>query len=273
MLAGGAPLHAERLAARGGPADARHDPLVFYDTSSYGPRAIDAMVRVVGVEQLVYGSDRPSSTPPRSPRSARPPRTRSLSVNPARLLCDPPLEARMTDARGRDLDAASCARRAGSPPARAVVRPRRARPDAAHLRGAARATTHLAVWLICWMDDHDTGFHDHDLSRRRGRGRRAARCARSGSSLGGRPAARDVAAGASFDFGAADIHRVLHAGGEPGGHAPRLLAAAVADGRLRGLPTASCGATRSPTPRSCARSAPSDALEQRTGPLAGGWPR
>src|SRR4051794_8210057 len=22
----------------------------------------------------------------------------------------------------------------------------------------------LAVWLICWMDDHDTGFHDHDLS-------------------------------------------------------------------------------------------------------------
>jgi hypothetical protein len=23
---------------------------------------------------------------------------------------------------------------------------------------------HVAVWLICWMDDHDTGFHDHDLS-------------------------------------------------------------------------------------------------------------
>ena len=23
---------------------------------------------------------------------------------------------------------------------------------------------HLAVWLICWMEDHDTGFHDHDLS-------------------------------------------------------------------------------------------------------------
>ena len=22
----------------------------------------------------------------------------------------------------------------------------------------------VAVWLICWMDDHDTGFHDHDLS-------------------------------------------------------------------------------------------------------------
>ena len=22
----------------------------------------------------------------------------------------------------------------------------------------------VAVWLICWMEDHDTGFHDHDLS-------------------------------------------------------------------------------------------------------------
>jgi hypothetical protein len=22
----------------------------------------------------------------------------------------------------------------------------------------------VTAWLICWMDDHDTGFHDHDLS-------------------------------------------------------------------------------------------------------------
>ena len=22
----------------------------------------------------------------------------------------------------------------------------------------------VAAWLICWMDDHDTGFHDHDRS-------------------------------------------------------------------------------------------------------------
>src|SRR4051794_41909548 len=21
---------------------------------------------------------------------------------------------------------------------------------------------HATVWLICWMDGHDTGFHDHD---------------------------------------------------------------------------------------------------------------
>ncbi len=23
---------------------------------------------------------------------------------------------------------------------------------------------HLTAWLICWMEDHDTGFHDHDIS-------------------------------------------------------------------------------------------------------------
>jgi 6-methylsalicylate decarboxylase len=63
MLAGLAPLHAERLAARGGPSDAVHDRLTFFDTSSYGPRAIDAMLRVVGVDRLLYGSDRPVIEP------------------------------------------------------------------------------------------------------------------------------------------------------------------------------------------------------------------
>ncbi len=62
FLAGGAPLHAERLAARGGPpvGDARS----YYDVSSYGPRMVDAAVRAVGLEQLVYGSDRPVCAPP-----------------------------------------------------------------------------------------------------------------------------------------------------------------------------------------------------------------
>jgi predicted TIM-barrel fold metal-dependent hydrolase len=63
MLAGLAPLHAERLAARGGPADAVHDRLTYFDTSSYGPRAIDAMLRAVGVDRLLYGSDRPVVAP------------------------------------------------------------------------------------------------------------------------------------------------------------------------------------------------------------------
>jgi predicted TIM-barrel fold metal-dependent hydrolase len=59
MLAGGAPLHTERLAARGGPAGAVADEGIFYDTSSYGARTIDAVVRCVGIDQLVHGSDRP----------------------------------------------------------------------------------------------------------------------------------------------------------------------------------------------------------------------
>jgi predicted TIM-barrel fold metal-dependent hydrolase len=57
MLAGLAPLQRERLVARGGRAVA--DPGVFVDTSSYGARAVDAMVRELGVDALVHGSDLP----------------------------------------------------------------------------------------------------------------------------------------------------------------------------------------------------------------------
>jgi 6-methylsalicylate decarboxylase len=63
MLAGAAPIHVERLRARGGPADRLHDPLLFYETSSYGPQALDALVRRVGAEQIVRGTDRPVIEP------------------------------------------------------------------------------------------------------------------------------------------------------------------------------------------------------------------
>jgi len=63
MLAGLAPLHTERLLARGGPAISVEDPLIFYDTSSNGPQAISLMERLVGSEQLLYGSDRPVVDP------------------------------------------------------------------------------------------------------------------------------------------------------------------------------------------------------------------
>ncbi|WP_354701158.1 hypothetical protein DSM112329_01465 [Paraconexibacter sp. AEG42_29] len=59
-LAGLAPLHAERTAVRGGPdAESAIDPNIFYDTSSYGPRAIRALTCLVGTTQLVDGSDHP----------------------------------------------------------------------------------------------------------------------------------------------------------------------------------------------------------------------
>jgi hypothetical protein len=86
MLAGGAPLHHERSSARGGPASAVADPLTFYDTSSYAERALDAAVRVVGIDQLVYGSDRPVVDPTSPELLGRAAAQALLTANPARLL-------------------------------------------------------------------------------------------------------------------------------------------------------------------------------------------
>jgi predicted TIM-barrel fold metal-dependent hydrolase len=80
MLAGLAPLQSERLATRGGPSIDLRDPNVFYDTSSYGDEAIEAMIRCVGAEQLVYGSDRPVIEPLAARRNA------ALRANGAELL-------------------------------------------------------------------------------------------------------------------------------------------------------------------------------------------
>ena len=63
MLAGLAPVHGERFAARAGERTVV-DRDAFLETSSYGPRAIDAVVRVTGVDVLVHGSDRPYAPPP-----------------------------------------------------------------------------------------------------------------------------------------------------------------------------------------------------------------
>ncbi|MEW2114232.1 amidohydrolase [Streptomyces sp. NPDC005474] len=67
LLAGLAPLHGERFAARGGDGEADGDPGVFVDTSSYGPRAVDAIVRTLGAGAVVQGSDRPYAQPPLHP--------------------------------------------------------------------------------------------------------------------------------------------------------------------------------------------------------------
>ena len=80
MLAGGAPLLAERLDARGGPRVDLRDPNVFYETSSYGPAAGEMSAHRVGEAQLVYGSDRPVIDPQRTGRD------RLLQANGAGLL-------------------------------------------------------------------------------------------------------------------------------------------------------------------------------------------
>jgi hypothetical protein len=73
---------------------------------------------------------------------------------------------------------------------------------------------HVTAWLICWMDEHDTGFHDHDVSA-------GAVAVVSGAvreerlAIEGPPRQGVFRAGGSFHFSAADIHRVSHAGSDP----------------------------------------------------------
>jgi hypothetical protein len=83
MLAGLAPVQRERLVARGGPATS--DPDVFLDVSSYGARAVDAVLREVGVDRLVHGSDRPVVSVAELPFGDAV-RTALRQRNPARLL-------------------------------------------------------------------------------------------------------------------------------------------------------------------------------------------
>jgi hypothetical protein len=73
---------------------------------------------------------------------------------------------------------------------------------------------HVTAWLICWMDEHDTGFHDHDVSAGAvavvSGAVREERLAIDGPTRNG-----IFRVGGSFHFSAADIHRVSHAGSDP----------------------------------------------------------
>jgi predicted TIM-barrel fold metal-dependent hydrolase len=82
--AGLAPIHHERVRARGGPSHPA-DAGVFIEVSSYGPRAIDALARAVGIDALVLGSDRPYAAPPQHTLGLA--ADRALTVrNPKRLI-------------------------------------------------------------------------------------------------------------------------------------------------------------------------------------------
>jgi hypothetical protein len=75
---------------------------------------------------------------------------------------------------------------------------------------------HLDVWLICWVNQQDTGFHDHDVSsgavfvcdgvlaEDRLRHERGVLRIRT----------REHPAGGSFHFDASYVHRMRHIGGE-----------------------------------------------------------
>jgi predicted metal-dependent enzyme (double-stranded beta helix superfamily) len=73
---------------------------------------------------------------------------------------------------------------------------------------------HVTAWLICWMEDHDTGFHDHDISC----GAVAVvsgRVREERLTLEEAPTSQAFRAGESFHFTPADIHRVRHTGDGP----------------------------------------------------------
>lgn len=59
ILAGGAPIQIERMRSRGVDDRSVIHPNVFFDTSSYGRRALELCLSTFGVNQLVYGSDVP----------------------------------------------------------------------------------------------------------------------------------------------------------------------------------------------------------------------
>lgn len=83
-LAGLGPLHGERYRARGGTGGAV-DPLTFVETSSYGTQAVDAVLRVLGVDVICQGSDRPYAAP--APLNLDPAALHAFEYrNPARLL-------------------------------------------------------------------------------------------------------------------------------------------------------------------------------------------
>jgi hypothetical protein len=72
----------------------------------------------------------------------------------------------------------------------------------------------VGIWVICWMDDHDTGFHDHDISA----GAVAVvegRLREERLTIGGAPQVLEYGPGEAFDFAASDIHRMSHASGGP----------------------------------------------------------
>jgi quercetin dioxygenase-like cupin family protein len=70
------------------------------------------------------------------------------------------------------------------------------------------------AWVICWSEDQDTGFHDHDESA-------AAITVLSGNvredrlAPGQAPRSRVIGPGTTFTLPPVAIHRMLHAGDDP----------------------------------------------------------
>ena len=235
--AGLAPVHHERYVARGGSTHPV-DPLVHVDTSSYGPQGLDALVRVLGIDALVLGSDRPYAAPVAELMGEA--ATRAVRVtNPRRVLGLPRLAARggavvaageLTSDRvaaeaavdfrsevggltldtlpGRNLDAEEL---------RELVASLAGDPDQwAHLVGfdddervyaSLHRDAHVDVWLLCWTPVNDTGWHDHDISSG-AVAVVAGELVENNLRVGSAGVETRVPAGHAFSFGPDHIHRL-----------------------------------------------------------------
>jgi predicted TIM-barrel fold metal-dependent hydrolase len=71
ILAGGAPIQLERLRSRGVEVRSTLHPNGYFDTSSYGRRALELCLSTYGVTQLVFGSDAPVIEPELTLQSVR----------------------------------------------------------------------------------------------------------------------------------------------------------------------------------------------------------
>jgi mannose-6-phosphate isomerase-like protein (cupin superfamily) len=70
------------------------------------------------------------------------------------------------------------------------------------------------AWVICWSEDHDTGFHDHDVSAA-GIAVVSGRVREERLTIGAAARGREFGAGDSFTVPPVAIHRILHAGDGP----------------------------------------------------------
>jgi 6-methylsalicylate decarboxylase len=63
ILAGGAPIQLERMTARGVDERSAMLPHIWFDTATYGRRALDLAMSTFGVEPMLFGSDLPVVDP------------------------------------------------------------------------------------------------------------------------------------------------------------------------------------------------------------------
>ena len=265
--AGLAPVHHERLTARGGRLGAV-DPDVFVDTSSYGAQGLDALTRALGIDALVLGQRPavrraaavtarrgrdtgharrqpvPGARAPSALRS-RDRRTDGGSGMSVAVLGVPAREATplagdltLDTLPGRDLDQDELRSLASSLALHPELwRHHLAFDDDHRVYVSLYRDAHVDVWLLCWTPENDTGFHDHDISS-------GAVAVVSGTlaehNLARRqPGHRDPRRGRPGLQLRSRPHPPAHRCRPRVGVGPRLQPAAVADGSvLRSRPTA-----------------------------------